>query len=268
LVVWQAAVYFALRRRGTGRSIEVVFRPQHYLQAAVQVSVFLYWGYYWAPVYDHALLILAQLLFAYGFDILLAFSRRQRYVLGCGPFPIILSVNLFLWFRDDWFYLQFLMIAVGYLGKEFVHWQRDGRDAHIFNPSAFSLGLFSLALIATGTTDLTWGQSIATTLTLAPRIYTFLFLVGLLVMYRFSITLIAGSAAVVLFAWSSTYFSMTVFRRFGHTRCSVSWFAPAGDRSLDNSPLAAREDSIRRSLWGRRLRAVRATHCGGRACLL
>lgn len=209
LILWQAVVYTALRRRGLSRSVEVAFCPQHYLQAAVQLSVFLYWGYYWSPVYDHALLILAQLLFAYGFDLLLAWSRRERYVLGFGPFPIIFSVNLFLWFRDDWFYLQFLMIAVGYLGKEFLHWQRDGGDTHVFNPSAFALGLYALALIATGTTDLTWGQSIATTLTLAPRIYTFLFLAGLLVMYRFSITLIAGSAAVVLFAWSSAYFSVT-----------------------------------------------------------
>lgn len=209
LILWQAVVYAVVRRRGSSRSFEAAFRPQHYLQAAVQLGVFLYWGYYWSPVYDHAVLVMAQLLFAYGFDMLLAWSRRERYVLGFGPFPIVFSVNLFLWFRDDWFYLQFLMIAVGYLGKEFVHWRRDGRDAHIFNPSAFALGLFSLALIATGTTDLTWGQSIATTLTLAPRIYTFLFLAGLLVMYRFSITLIAGSAAVVLFAWSSAYFWAT-----------------------------------------------------------
>jgi hypothetical protein len=97
------------------------------------------------------------------------------------------------------------MVAVGFLGKEFVRWHRDGRQVHVFNPSAFSLGLFSLVLIATGTTHLTWGQEIATTLTLAPRIYLVLFLLGLVVMYFFSITLVAGTAAATLFGLSALY---------------------------------------------------------------
>ena len=168
-----------------------------------------YWGWYWRPVYDHAWLLVGQLVFAYAFDLLLAWSRRERYTLGFGPFPIHFSTNLFLWFRDDWFHLQFLMIAVGFLGKAFVRWERDGRRVHIFNPSAFSLGLFSVVLIATGATPITWGEDIATTLTLAPRIYLFLFLAGLVVMYRFAITLVAGSAAVVLFGLSALYSAAT-----------------------------------------------------------
>ena len=174
-----------------------------------QLAVFAYWGWYWRPVYDMAVLIAAQIVFAYAFDMLLQWSRRERYVIGFGPFPIIFSINLFLWFRDDWFYLQFLMVAVGFLGKELVRWTREGRRVHIFNPSAFSLGLFSLVLIATSATDLTWGQEIASTLTLAPRIYTFLFLVGLVVMFFFSITLVAGLAATVLFAGSALFTSVT-----------------------------------------------------------
>ena len=150
-------------------------------------------------------MLAAQLLFAYAFDMLLCWSRRRTYVLGVGPFPVIFSTNLFLWFRDDWFYLQFLMLAVGFMGKEFVRWHRDGRSTHIFNPSAFSLGLFSLVLIATGTSDLTWGDSIATTLNLAPSGYLILFLLGLVVMYFFSITLVAACAAGVLFALSALY---------------------------------------------------------------
>lgn len=219
LLVWQAVLYFRLRRLRSdnsgdrtgpsGRSLQIVLRPQHYVQAVVQLSVFVYWGYFWRPVYEFAALIAAQLVFAYAFDMLLAWSRRERYVLGFGPFPIVLSINLFLWFRDDWFYLQFLMIAAGFLGKEFVRWQRDGRDTHIFNPSAFTLGLFSVVLLATATTDLTWGQFIASTLTLAPHIYTFLFLAGLVVMYCFSITLVAGCAAAALFGMSAAYYSLT-----------------------------------------------------------
>ena len=175
LLVWQAGLFLRSHGVSRGRSLRMDLRPQHYLQAAVQLAVFAYWGWYWRPVYDMVWLLVAQLTFAYAFDMLLAWSRRGIYVLGFGPFPIILSTNLFLWFRDDWFYLQFLMIAVGFMGKEFVRWHREGRLTHIFNPSAFSLGLFSLVLIATDTTHLTWGQEIATTLSLARAFTCFCF---------------------------------------------------------------------------------------------
>jgi hypothetical protein len=189
----------------------LTFRPrkQHYIQALVQISIYLYWGYFWRPVYDHLWLLLAQLLFAYAADMLLSWSRREHYVLGFGAFPIVLSANLFLWFKDDWFYLQFLLILVGLLGKEFVRWDRNGVATHIFNPSAFTLALFSLLLILTGTTELTWGPEIAATLTLAPHIYVYLFLTGLVVMYHFAITPIAATAAAVLFALSAWYTAFT-----------------------------------------------------------
>ena len=209
LLVWQAWLWMETRRRGEDFGFVVLLRPQHYIQAMVQCSVYAYWGYYWRPVYDHFWLIAAQVLFAFTFDMLLSWSRRRDYTLGFGPVPIILSINLFLWFRDDWFYLQFLMIALGFLGKEYVRWEREGRNVHIFNPSAFALGLFSLVLLVTGTTSLTWGQEIASTLTLAPNIYTFLFLVGLVVMYFFSITLVAGMAAITLLGFSAIYSAST-----------------------------------------------------------
>ena len=82
-------------------------RAQHYVQSFCHFCVYSYWGWYWPPVYDFAPLLAAQLLFAYVFDILLAWSRREEYVLGFGPFPIVFSTNLFLWFKDDWFGLQF-----------------------------------------------------------------------------------------------------------------------------------------------------------------
>lgn len=209
LLAWQAYLWLIGEKRGELRGFFVLLRSQHYVQAMVQSSVYLYWGFFWRPVYDHVWLIVAQILFAYVFDMLLSWSRKRDYTLGFGPIPIILSVNLFLWFRDDWFYLQFLMIALGFLGKEYVRWNRDGRNVHIFNPSAFALGLFSLVLITTGTTHLTWGQEIASTLTLAPNIYTFLFLAGLVVMYFFSITLVAGMAAITLLGFSALYSAST-----------------------------------------------------------
>jgi hypothetical protein len=210
LFVWQAALLLNMRRSTTGPALPLLPpRPQHYIQAMCHLSVYAYWGWHWPPVYAFAWLLVGQLLFAYAFDMLLSWTRRGTYLLGWGPFPIIFSTNLFLWFKDDWFYLQFVLVAVGFLGKEFVRWEREGKRVHIFNPSAFSLGLFSAVLIATNTTHLTLGPQIASTLSLAPHIYVFLFVVGLVVMYFFSVTLVAASAAVVLFALSALYSSLT-----------------------------------------------------------
>jgi hypothetical protein len=210
LGTWALLLNFRSRKLGSAKSFVLTKpKPQHYIQAMVHLSVYTYWGWHWPPVQEHALLLLAQLCFAYAFDMLMAWTRRDTYLLGFGPFPIIFSTNLFMWFRDDWFYLQFLMIAVGFMGKEFVRWNRDGKSTHIFNPSAFTLGLFSLVLILTNSTSITWGPQIASTLSLAPGIYTYLFLGGLVVMYFFSITLVAASAAAVLFSLSALYYTFT-----------------------------------------------------------
>ena len=209
LAVWLVVLLW--RSVETRRMLVVEFIPRrsHYVQACVQGFIFFYWGWYWRQVYDSAPLIISQLLFAYAFDSLLCWSRREKWVLGFGPFPIIFSLNIFLWFKDDWFYLQFVMIAVGFLAKEFIRWQRDGKSTHIFNPSAFSLGLFAILLVATRSSDLTVGQQIASTLFMPPKIYVVLFLLGLLAMYFFSTTLIAACAAITLFGLSAVYLKMT-----------------------------------------------------------
>ncbi len=208
LLVWQAGLLLRDQGRLPG-FVSTPPRPQHYIQMCCHLSVYAYWGFYWAPVYPYLPLLLAQVLFAYAFDILLAWSRRRPFAMGFGPFPIVFSTNLFLWFRDDWFAFQFLLIAAGFLGKAFIQWERDGRRVHIFNPSAFSLALFSLALILTGTTSITWAQEINTTFGLGPHIYKVLFLIGLVVMYFFSTTYVTASAAVTLFGLSALYTALT-----------------------------------------------------------
>jgi hypothetical protein len=92
-----------------------------------------YWSFYWDPIRAAAILLAGQIVFAYAFDMLLTWSRRDTHLLTFGPFPIIFSINLFLRFRDDLFALQFVMVAIGFLAKEFIRWNKDGRRVHIFN---------------------------------------------------------------------------------------------------------------------------------------
>ena len=203
LGAWLAALV-TLRR---GAAVLVALRPQHYVQACAQGSILLYWGWHWREVYDSAHLLLAQLLFAYAFDLLLSWSRRGAYTLGFAPLPVIFSINLFLWFKPDWFYFQFLLIALGFAAKDLIRWEKDGRRVHIFNPSSFPLGLFSLGLILTGATSLTWGQEIATTLNRAPQMYLFIFLVSLPGQILFGVAGMTMAAVVTMYVFGLVYFA-------------------------------------------------------------
>lgn len=205
LAAWAALLMAAGQRRGRQFVLEVVLRKQHYLQACAHLSIFAYWGWYWREVYHSAHLIAAQLLFAYAFDILLAWSRRETYTLGFGPFPIIFSTNLFLWFKPEWFYFQFAMVAIGFAAKELIRWQKDGRQVHVFNPSSFPLFIASLALILTGSTSMTWGQEIASTFELPPYIRTWIFLIGLPGQFLFGVVTMTMSAVFTVCGFGLVY---------------------------------------------------------------
>ncbi len=175
------------------------------MQMVMHSSIYAYWGWYWREVYHEIPLIVAQILFVYVLDMLVCWSRRDKWILGFGPIPIVLSANLFLWFKPDWFFLQFLMIATGVLCKEFITWQKDGRRAHIFNPSGIALFLFSLGLIFAHATHISWGEEIAVSQQLPPYIYLEIFALGLVVQALFSVTLVTLSAAATLYAMNLIY---------------------------------------------------------------
>ncbi len=80
LFLWNAILLVRTWLTKRPLAIDIVLRKQHYVQACAQGSVFLYWGWYWPQVYDSWHLILAQLLFAYAFDMLLVLvSARQLH---------------------------------------------------------------------------------------------------------------------------------------------------------------------------------------------
>ena len=248
LLVWQVVLWRRVTRARRVLTFEIALRKNHYLQLVAHCGVFLYWGWYWPEVGNHAWLIVAQIVFAYAFDMLLSWSRRDAWRLGFGPFPIILSTNLFLWFRDDWFVLQFLMVAVGFLGKELVTWTRDGRQTHIFNPSGLSLSVFSVVLILAGKTDLTWGQEIALTLRYPEHMYVVIFGLGLMVQYFFSVTLMTLSAAATLYLLGVVYSGATGVYFFVDTSIPIAVFL--GLHLLVTDPSTSPRTSFGRVLFG------------------
>jgi Sel1 repeat len=200
----------------TGRTLTYEFVPRrvHWVQLIMHSCVYTYWGWYWREVYHEIPLIAAQVFFLYGLDMLVCWFRRDKWVLGFGPIPITFSMNLFLFFRDDWFYLQFVMVALIVFGKEFIRWKRDGHLTHIFNPSAFALFLTSIVLIATHSTSITWGAQISSTFNNPPNIYIEIFLLGLIVQALFSVTLVTLSAAAMLCVLNLIYTGSTGMYHF------------------------------------------------------
>jgi len=248
IAAWTGVYFYVAGPRYRDVGLEIVLRKQHYIQACAQFAVMLYWGWYWREVYNSLHLIAAQLLFAYAFDMLLTWSRGQKYAFGFGPFPIIFSINLFLWFKPDWFYLQFVMVAVGFLAKAFITWEKDGKRTHIFNPSSFPLGVFSLGLILTGATGITWGQEIAQTFERPPYIWLFIFLIALPGQFLFGITAMTMSAVLAVVAFGLGY-----YWTFG-TYYFVDAFMPAavflGMHLLFTDPSTSPRSELGRIIYG------------------
>jgi hypothetical protein len=105
--------------------------------------------------------------------------------------------------------LQLVMVALGFLAKQLFQWHKDGRRTHIFNPSAFTLAVFSIALILTGSTSITWGPEIAITQFYPPNIYLVLFLIGLPGQFFFGVTSMTMAAVVTTYLFSLIYLAVT-----------------------------------------------------------
>ena len=248
LGAWNVVLLAASQRGGRRRTLEIAPRPQHYVQACAQASVLLYWGWHWPPVYDAVPLIAGQLVFAYGFDLLLGWSRRAAHRLGFGPVPVIFSINLFLWFTDDWFHFQFLLVALGFAAKELIRWERDGRLVHIFNPASFPLAVFAAALIVTGMSGVTRAQDIAISQFYPPQMFLWIFLIALPGQYLFGVTTMTVAAVVSTYLFGLLYFAATGVYFFYDSYIPIAVFL--GMHLLFTDPSTSPRTELGRILFG------------------
>jgi hypothetical protein len=54
-------------------------------------------------------------------------------------------------------------VALGFAAKELIRWEKDGRQAHVFDPPSFPLAVFAVALLLTNGSGATPGQEVAIT---------------------------------------------------------------------------------------------------------
>src|SRR5262249_51272684 len=138
--------------------------------------------------------------------------------------------------------------AVGFLAKEFIRWQKEGRSAHIFNPSSFPLSVFSLALILTQSTDITLGHDVATKLLDVPYIFLFIFLVALPGQFFFGVTTMTMSAVATAYIFSLVHLSVSGTYYFPDTFIPIAVFL--GMHLLFTDPSTAPRTESGRIVFG------------------
>ena len=272
LLVWNAMLLTSALRSGRTLALEVVLRKQHYLQACAQGSVLLYWGWYWRQVYDSAHLIAAQLLFAYAFDMLLSWSRRDAYTLGFGPVPCHLQHQPVPLVQAG-----LVLPAVPHGGARL---RREGTDPlgqrrparpHLQPVVVSARACFRSPCSSRARSDITWGQDIASTQFYPPHMYLMLFLIGLPGQFFFGVTTMTMSAVVTTYLFGLAVLrgdGHLFFLRFVYSDCRLPRDAPALHRSVHVAAHRAGTHHLRRALRAQHGRVVFAAGQRGTADVL
>lgn len=191
-LVLAVASALLLRRRpaGVGYAVRAELRLPHLLPAILQTTLLSYLWLYWRNVQHHLPTIALQLVFAYAIDAVLSFRRGPTWVVTVGPLPVVVSLNLFVWWARSTYFLSFVAIALAIGSK---HWiRRDGR--HVFNPSAFAAGTIGLVIFPFLDHYVDFNRE----LHLPANMWELLFLLSLVPMVRFGTGLLTLAAALGL----------------------------------------------------------------------
>jgi hypothetical protein len=128
-------------------TFESEYKPAHLVQSLAQASVYFYVALFWDGIREQAPYILLQLVFAHLFYFALTYWRERKIRYGLSMFPIVLSINLFIWFYPRYFIFHLLMVAAAILAKTYLVRERNGRIGHIFNPSGLVMAAAAVLVI-------------------------------------------------------------------------------------------------------------------------
>jgi len=246
--LWSLLLFSSVSAKKRQLSLNFLLARNQWIQLLVQVAIVIAVCMHWSGFTDQLLLIFAQVIFAYIIELLCQFTIRDRVKLGFGPFPIVISINFFIWFKDEYFYLQFLMVALGILFKYLFTWNKWGSKSHIFNPSSLSLCVFSLFLMVTqNTVHLTHAFDVSTKL-YSHNAYLLLFLTGIVVQYFFSVTLMTLFGVATLVLLGMGYHYLTGIYWFIDTNIPPAVFL--GLHLLITDPKTAPRSQLGRSAFG------------------
>ncbi|MBI1274125.1 MAG: hypothetical protein GC131_08610 [Alphaproteobacteria bacterium] len=185
------------------------FKMVHLVQVIVHLSIYAYWGYYYAGVIDQAPLIVCQILFGYLIHMAVSLARSGRFTLDLSVLPIVFSINFFVWFKNDFFWAQLLMVAGAVLGKAFITRVMGGRKAHIFNPSALAMAVVIWGAIAFEYLYALHTITIVASFEIIPHFFTYIFIVGAVSLFAARVALVAFGAFATLIATNALSLVLT-----------------------------------------------------------
>lgn len=176
------------------------FRVGHLIQTCVQSSILLFMNLYSPYIKAYAPLIPVQIIFGFLIDFLISIARYGSYRVGFSALPIILSINLFIWFQPELISFQFLMIVLAFLSKHYLLRDKKGERKHIFNPSAVGMFFGSLFLIYFGH-EYSWLNAISGSYNVSrPEIFFWILAMGALSQFAGQVFTISFGAVLTLFS--------------------------------------------------------------------
>jgi hypothetical protein len=156
------------------------FKFAHLAQLIAQSSIYFYTFYFIPGLRDHIPLIVFQLIFANSFYFLFTLWRINQVHLDLSMFPIVLSINLFLWFYPQYFVLHLLLIVCAILAKTYLVRTVDGKTVHIFNPSALVMAAAATIVTVFYLEHLVRSLELVDAYTQVPYILLLIFIAGCL----------------------------------------------------------------------------------------
>lgn len=223
-------------------------RKAHLIQCFAQGVVYLGWCTHSEMAYRNLPLVFAQVLFAYLIDLCSVWRKQAIYQLGFGPIPIVLSTNLFLFFKDEYYIWQWPMIACAILSKNLFRWKNTYGNVHIFNPSAIALSLVAIVLIFTESMSSSWGEEIALSHATSPWSYELIFGAGLLVSILFGVGPTIISATLITLALGHLFYQQTGTYRYLDTGIPAAVFL--GMNLLITDPATSPKNILGKVIYG------------------
>ncbi len=205
-------------------SFAYLFRRAHIVQMLAQSSIYFYMALYSPVLRESAFSIVYQLVFAFLADAMICAYLRKPISIGFAVFPIVLSVNFFLWFKGHHYYLQLACILFAVASKHFlVRPDPAGGVRHIFNPSGIALAVFSLFVLIGGHQNFAQLPEVIETHHLArPGIFFVIFMAGCFSLYFGKVV------SVTLGAFLTLYITSEVARFFaGGVPLMHQWIDPS-----------------------------------------
>ena len=211
--ILSAAFLFLVWRqwRSTDKAvIELNAKRTHFIQAIAQSSIYFYVSIWYSGPAQWAPFLIYQLIIAYVFDFLLSIFRQNQYKLGFTIFPIVLSINLFMWFKPEFFAGQLAMIFAAILAKAYIVRRVEGRRIHIFNPSALPMAVAAVLIVIVFNAEYLLNTNNVVASYLVPsHMQLFVFAVGMLSHLAAGVSFVSLGAVATLFVIDLVFTAVT-----------------------------------------------------------